>query len=129
MSHASSTSETGDLVFCIFFISQWQVFSYAHATFHGSEEADDDVSQESEYAEAPCALYSSQGRGKKEKKKIVISEDVVAFVRKRFNSLQLLRSIDVYMMILLYKKPSTGPMLASFPCLQNIPSLRFLKNP
>ena len=57
------------LVFCIFLISQWQVFSYAHATFHGSEEADDDVSQESEYAEAPCALYGSQGRKKKKKKR------------------------------------------------------------
>ena len=115
-------------MFCIFFISQWQVFSYAHATFHGSEEADDDVSQESEYAEALCALYSSQGRGKKEKK-IVISEDLVAFARKSFSSLQLLRSTDVSMMIPLYKKPSTGPMLVGFPCLQNILSVRFLKNP
>ena len=57
------------MVFCIFWISHWQVFSYAHATFHGLEEADDDVSQESEYAEAPCALYGSQGRKKKEKEK------------------------------------------------------------
>ena len=56
-------------MFCTFFISKWQVFSYAHATFHGSEEADDDVSQESEYAEALCALYGSQGRKKKEKKR------------------------------------------------------------
>ena len=65
----------------------------------------------------------------KKKKKIVISEDLVAFARKSFSSLQLLRSTDVSMMIPLYKKPSTGPMLAGFPCLQNIMSLRFLKNP
>ena len=56
-------------MFCIFFISEWQVFSDAHATFHGSDEADDDVSQESEYVEAPCALYGSQGRKKKTEKK------------------------------------------------------------
>ena len=58
-------------MFCIFFISKWQVFFDAHATFHGLEEANDDVSQKSEYAEAPCALYGSQEKKKKktEKKK------------------------------------------------------------
>ena len=39
------------------------------------------------------------------KKKIVISEDLVAFARKQ---LQFLAVVEKHMMIPLYKKPSTG---------------------
>ena len=45
---------------------------------------------------------------KKKKKKMVISGDLVAFTEKSLSSLQWLRSRDVFMMIPLYRKPSTG---------------------